>query len=88
MPNGYCDAMRVFTKLLKPPFAALRENGHESVIFVDDSLLIVDTHEECYDNILAKLILLQDLGFVIHSDKSVLIPTQKLTFLGFVIDTT
>lgn len=29
----------------------------------------------------------QDLGFVIHPDKSVLIPTQKLTFLGFVIDT-
>ena len=30
MPNGYCDAMRVFTKILKPVFATLREEGHES----------------------------------------------------------
>ena len=25
MPNGYLDVMRVFTKILKPPFSALRE---------------------------------------------------------------
>ena len=36
---------------------------------------------------MATIKLLQDLGFVIHPEKSVLIPTQKLTFLGFVIDT-
>ena len=87
MPNGYCDAMRVFTKLLKPAFAKLREEGHESVIFVDDSFLLGDTFDECLRNISATIYLLQELGFVIHPDKSILVPTQQLTFLGFVIDT-
>ena len=39
MPNGYCEAMRLFTKIMKVPFSVLRENGHLSVVFVDDSLL-------------------------------------------------
>ena len=30
MPNGYSDAMRVFTKILKPPFAQLRSEGYLS----------------------------------------------------------
>ena len=39
MPNGYCEAMKIFTKLLKPVFATLREAGYESVICVDGTLL-------------------------------------------------
>ena len=30
MPNGYSEAMRVFTKLLKPPFSILRSHGYLS----------------------------------------------------------
>ena len=30
MPNGYSEAMRVFTKLLKPPFSILRSYGYLS----------------------------------------------------------
>ena len=37
MPNGYSDAMRVFTKTLKPPFSTLRKQGFISVIFAGDS---------------------------------------------------
>ena len=51
MPNGYADAMRVFTKLLKPVFSHLRELGYESVIYVDDSLLHGDTFEECLEDV-------------------------------------
>ena len=87
MPNGYCDAMRVFTKLLKPVFSTLREEGHESVIYVDDSLLQGGTLQECIDNINATLEYLESLGFVIHPDKSILYPTQIITFLGFIINT-
>ena len=28
MSNGYIDAIRVFTKLLKPPLCCLREQGY------------------------------------------------------------
>ena len=87
MPNGYCDAMRIFTKILKPVFATLREQGHESVIYVDDSLLQGETFQECLDNIMATLECLESLGFVIHPDKSIFIPTQEIIFLGFIINT-
>ncbi len=87
MPNGYCDAMRIFTKLLKPAFSNLRERGFESVIYVDDSFLMDDSFQECWTNIKATLQCLQSLGFVIHPDKSVLYPTQELIFLGFIINT-
>ena len=87
MPNGYCDAMRIFTKILKPVFATLREQGYESVIYVDDSLLQGETFQECLDNIMATLECLESLGFVIHPDKSIFIPTQEIVFLGFIINT-
>ena len=35
MPNGYCDAMRIFAKLLKPVFHTLRKMGYVSLIYVD-----------------------------------------------------
>ena len=86
MPNGYCDAMRVFTKLLKPVFASLREQGYDSIIYVDDSFLLGDSYDECLANIRITLQTLRSLGFVIHPDKSILRPTQELVFLGFIIN--
>ena len=86
MPNGYSDAMQIFTKILKPVFGHLRNQGHISVIFVDDSYLQGDTKHECMNNITATIDLLRNLGFSIYTGKSVLIPTQKIKFLGFLID--
>ena len=49
MPNGYSEAMRVFTKVLKPPFAYLRTQGHLSVVYVDDTYLQGDTYSQCQE---------------------------------------
>ena len=49
--------------------------------------MLVQTCQECFDNVLATVSLLQELGFVIHPTKSIFVPTQKITFLGFKIDT-
>ena len=43
MLNGYSDVMRVFTKILKPVYANLRQKGNSSVVCVDDSYLQGDT---------------------------------------------
>ena len=61
--------------------------GFESVIYVDDSLLQGDTAMECQDNVLATLDALQMLGFIVHHSKSTFIATQRIEFLGFIIDT-
>ena len=86
MLNGYSEAMRVFTKLLKPPFSILRSHGYLSVVFVDDSYLQEHTFSTCEDNVNGTVDLLQSLGFTIQPGKSVLAPTQEIEFLGFVLN--
>ena len=86
MPNGYSDAMRIFTKILKPVFGHLRQEGHLSVIFVDDSYLQGDMKQECLNNIKASVDLLLKLVFIVHKKRSALIPTQIIEFLGFIVD--
>ena len=85
IPNGYGSAMRIFTKISKVPFGHLRSQGHNSVVYVDDSYLQGDTYQSCLANILDNIKLLRELGFVIHPDKSVLTPSQTIVFLGFAI---
>ena len=58
MPNGYSDAMRIFTKILKLVYANLRQKGHLSVVFVDDLYLQRDTETECLENVEATIALL------------------------------
>ena len=70
----------------KVPFSYLRSKGFISVVFVDDSYLQGNTYKACLHNIKNTIELLQNLGFTIHPTKSILTPTQRITFLGFVID--
>ena len=72
MPNGYRPAMRTFIKISKVPFGHLRSQGHNSVVYVDDSYLQGDTYQSCLANILDTIKSLRELGFVIHPDKSAL----------------
>ena len=87
LPNGFLPAVRVFTKVLTPPFKYLRSKGHLSVKYVDDSLLLGKTFEICFKNIRATVALLLELRFTIHLEKSTLVPTLQIIFLRFVIDT-
>ena len=86
LPNGLSSAPRVFTKLLKPAYAHLHDLGHLSLGYIDDSYLQGDTFDECMNNIKDTVILFKQLGFHLHPSKSFIIPTQKLTFLGFNLD--
>ena len=86
LPNGLASAPRIFTKLLKPVFNILRQNGYLPSSNIDDCYLQGATYGECHDNVQETVRLLGDLGFAIHNEKSVLIPSQVLTFLGFVLN--
>ena len=85
MPNGYRPATGIFIKILKVPFGHLRSQGHNSVVYVDNSYLQGDTYQSCLANILDTIKLLREVGFVNHPDKSVLTLSQTIVFLGFVI---
>ena len=86
MPMGLASAPRLFTKLMKPVFGSLRSLGFISVAYIDDSLLIGKSFQECSDNIDATMNLLLSLGFSINFEKSVLQPQKEIKFLGFILD--
>ena len=86
LPNGLASAPRIFTKLLKPVFNILRQKGYLSSSYIDDCYLQGATYGECHDNVQETVMLLRDLGFPIHNEKSVLIQSHALTFLGFVLN--
>ena len=85
-PNGLALCPRKFTKLLKPVYCYLRKNGHLSSGYIDDSYLQGDGFSDCLTNVVDTIKLFDTLGFIIHPDKSIFIPTQVLTFLGFILD--
>ena len=78
--------MCIFTKLSKVPFSHLPSKGFVWVVFVDDSYLQGIIYKTYLHNTENTIELLQNLGFTIHPTKSVVTPTQRITFLGFVID--
>jgi hypothetical protein len=86
LPNGLSSAPRLFTKLLKPPFAKLRSLGYCVVGYIDDTLLIAPSKSEAEKAIHCTAKILTDLGFIIHPKKSVFKPTQEISYLGFVIN--
>ena len=53
---------------------------------MDDSYLQGYTFSTCEDNVNATVDLLQFLGFTIHPEKTVLVPSQEIEFLGFVLN--
>ena len=44
------------------------------------------TKQNCIANVIAAITLLENIGLVIHPEKSVIVPQQRLVFLGFIID--
>ncbi|CAB4019724.1 Hypothetical predicted protein [Paramuricea clavata] len=85
-PNGLAFCPRKFTKLLKPINSYLRQLGHISVSHIDDSYLQGDDYDDCASNVLDTTKLFDSVGFVIHPDKSSLIPKQQMTILGVTIN--
>ena len=86
LPFGLSSAPRVFTKLLKPVTALLRQRGLRLILYLDDMLLMAQSKFEL--KAFVKLVpqFLQLLGFNINWGKSVLPPTQRIQFLGFTVD--
>lgn len=83
---GLNTAPRVFTELLKPVAAYLRKIGIRLIIYLDNFLILGSSLEESRANTQLILDLLQQLGFAINWENSVLDPTQSLTSLGFSIN--
>ena len=56
--------------------------GHTNSGYIDDSLLAADTEDECVCNVEDTISVMSGVGFIIHTEKSVLKPSQDVCFLG------
>jgi hypothetical protein len=86
LPFGLASAPRTFTKVLKPVMALLRRVGLKVVIYLDDLLLMNQSQQGLVKDRDSVLWLLESLGFVINHKKSFLVPSQKMEYLGFLVD--
>ena len=64
LPFGLSCAPRVFTKLMKPVVAFLREKGMRLIIYLDDILVMC----QCQEELTRQVNLIQDLFSVLGSD--------------------
>ncbi|CAK1603085.1 unnamed protein product [Parnassius mnemosyne] len=87
LPFGLCTAPYVFTKILKPINAKLRENGLRLVQYLDDYILICSNYNECVEKIQLTLKLFTNLGFIVNINKCSLTPSHQCKFLGLVFNT-
>ena len=82
-PFGLSSASRVFTKILRPAIAWLRQLGCRVIAYIDDNLILAPTEEEASCLAEMAVSLFEALGFVVNRPKSILQPCQELQFLGF-----
>ena len=86
LPFGLNTAPRIFTKLLKPVVAYLRTRNIRLLVYLDNILIIGSSVQILREHTSLVIDLLQNLGFVINFEKSVLTLSPAQEFLGFLIN--
>lgn len=86
LPFGLSTAPFIFTKIMRAPIAFLREENYQSVVYLDDCLLLGFSELECRKNLQAHINLLTALGFIINFQKSELEPSTERKYLGFIFN--
>ncbi|XP_065180118.1 uncharacterized protein LOC135810554 [Sycon ciliatum] len=75
-------------QLLHPVVATLRQFGIRVIIYLDDLLILAHSLLAAREATASVVHLLCSLGFVINFSKSCLVPSQEITFLGFLVCST
>lgn len=83
LPFGLSTAPAFFTRLLRPVAAHLTSLGVRLLRYLDDLLIWATTADECRRSTRRVLRLFERLGFVINYEKSALLPSQRVEYLGF-----
>jgi len=86
LPFGLSPAPWVFTKTLRPALAILRERGIRIIAYIDDLLLLAESKDLILDQVTGMRYLLECLGFIVNTKKSILNPAQVMEFLGLSVD--
>ncbi len=86
LPFRLCLSPRIFTKVVEAALVPLRERGVRILNYLDDWLILAQSHKQSCahrDLVLKHLSL---LGLRVNWEKSKLVPTQRVSFLGMELD--
>ena len=64
----------------------LREQGIRIIIYLDDILILASSEQLCTKHLQLVLSRLISLGFIVNLKKSILLPSQRIQFLGVILD--
>jgi hypothetical protein len=85
LPFGLCCSPYYFYKVLRPVINYLREHNVRCLIYVDDCLVAAHPHSILEQRELV-IKTFQDLGFTINFEKSCTTPSNRVTYIGYIID--
>jgi hypothetical protein len=85
LPFGCRLSVEVFHRLSHAIQRFMAKRNYQTIVYLDDCLVIGNSFEECQSGTLCLISLLRELGFAISYGK-VEGPSQCLTFLGIEID--
>ena len=86
LPFGIATAPHEFTMVAKEVKLMALAEGIRIHQYIDDWLMRTKTKQQCRENTHRLIHLVQSLGWIINFEKSDLIPTQEIKFLGYKFD--
>ena len=86
LPFGLSLSPRTFTKCMEAALGPLRRQGIHILNYLDDWLICSPTEHQAQLDTMAVLSHLENLGLALNREKSCLIPSQRVEYLGLVLD--
>lgn len=86
LPFGLSLSPRVFVRCTEAAIAPLRKRGLRLATYIDDWLLVAQSPHQLQAHAGLLLSHLASLGFTVNWDKSVLVPSQSIEFIGLHLD--
>lgn len=86
LPFGLSLSPRVFVKCTEAAVSPLRERGIRVATYIDDWLVAANTRQEVVHHTDVLTRHLVNLGFQINVEKSMMIPAQRISFIGLTLD--
>ncbi len=86
LPFGLALAPRTFSKCIDAALSPLRTSGMRILNYLDDWLILAQSQDTLISHIDSLLIHLESLGLCVNMQKSILAPSQSITYLGVCLD--
>ena len=86
LPQGFSDLPRLFVRCTAPIMAQLRKALVDILIYINDTFIRASTRSQALASLKFTKEMFEKCGLTINTEKSCMVPTTWMEFLGFIID--